>query len=200
MEDALSRLDRAIDYALLATVGGSAQQRGALYRRLAAALSTQGAVNAEDDIALLPNFPALEAVLPVLVRDEDGRRSLHPVWGSPDFIAPAVAALAVLFDRSLDPGGTSRLRPRLSPRSGALYGYRLDGLDAAPGGGDEAGPLSDADRMHLSVILSGAALAFLKETAAMRFAPCYLHALVQARESAAPSPDEGRAAPRSVLE
>lgn len=180
MEDALTRLHRAIDYALLATVAGSPEQRGQLYSRLAQTLTTQGRHTSQDDISGLPNFEALRIVLPIIARSDDGQRSIHPVWNSPDFIAPAVAALAVFFGRVLDPEGRSRLALRVQRHPDALYGYRLDAFEAAPSrrttGGDPAGePMTEADWMHVSILLSGAALAFLKEIDLMRFAPLYLH-------------------------
>lgn len=181
MEDALTRLHRAIDYALLATVSGNPQQRRALYGRFASSLSIQGAFNSVDTILELPNFEALLTVLPVTQRDADGQRSLHPIWESPDFIAPAVAAMAVLFDRTLDVRGDSRLSLRVTPQAGALYGYRLDSLEAeafdtGPGGARIARPMEAEDWSHVSVVLCGAALAWFKEPNIMRFAPRYLRA------------------------
>ena len=199
MEDALNRLHRAIDYALLATVSGSSQQRGALHARLACALTTQGAANSEDEIPLLPNYERFVEVLPILMRGDGGRRVLHPVWNADNFIAPAIAALAVLFDRTLDPQGDSRLTLTVSRQPSALYGYRLEALAAAPSRGDPmrpAHPLSEADWMHVSVILAGAALAFIKEISVMRFAPCYLRAQAERASplgSETPAP-EGRSA------
>jgi hypothetical protein len=204
VEDALSRLHRAIDYALLATVSGSSQQRGALHARLARALATQGAMNSEDEMPLLPNYERFVDVLPILVRGEDGKRALHPVWNAADFIAPAVAALAILFDRTLDPHGASRLVLTVSRQPSALYGYRLEALSAAaPSRGadpEPPHPMADADWMHVSVILAGAALAFVKEISVMRFAPCYLRAQAERAwppGSEAPAP-EGRPAPVSL--
>ena len=203
MEDALSRLHRAIDYALLATVSGSGQQRGALHARLACALTTQGAANSEDEMPLLPNYEAFVEALPILVRGGGGQRALHPIWNAADFIAPAVAALAVLFDRTLDPQGASRLTLTVSRQPSALYGYRLEALAAAPPRGDPVRPtpsMGEADWMHVSVILAGAALAFIKEISVMRFAPCYLRA--QAERASPPGSEalapEGRPAFVSV--
>jgi hypothetical protein len=180
MEDALTRLHRAIEYAVLASATGSADQRGALYTRIAQALTTQGRVNDTDAMAHLPNFEALRAVLPVLTTTGDGRRTVHPVWDSPDFVAPAVAALAILYDRMLDPHGDSRLCLRVSRQPDALYGWRLEDLSAAgfryaEDGTRHDAPMERKDWMHVSIILSGAALGFMKEASLMRFAPHYLH-------------------------
>ena len=192
MEDALTRLYRAINYATLATATGSSEQKGALYARLARTLTTQGRVNSEADITHLPNFEAFREVLPVLRKGEDGRRSLHPIWDSPSFIAPAIATLAILYDRTLDPDGRSRLSMRVSREPGALYGYRLESLDAAahqtgPDGSRSPKPMDEVEWMHVSIVLCGAALSFLKEESVMRFAPYYLHAQMTQEEPPEPT-------------
>lgn len=184
MEDALTRLHRAIDYALLATVSGSPDQRGALYARLARALTTQGDVNSEDAISQLPNFDAFREVLPIVVQDgETGRKALHPIWDAPDFVAPAIASLAVLFDRMSHPRGDSMFRVKVSRDPDALYGFRLEEFTAGAfdySGDGRIGRVNEAaDWMRVSILLSGAALAFLKEFSFMRFAPNYLVANIE---------------------
>lgn len=183
MEVAVERLHRAIEYALLATVSGSPDRRGALYSRLACALTTQGAVNGQDEISQLPNFEAFKEVLPIIAKGEDGKRSVHPIWDAPTFIAPAIAALAVMFDRTVNRHSDSYLTVKVAHDETALYGYRLESLTAsafeyAPAGGRSTRPMEQKDWMHVSTILSGAALAFIKEESMMRFAPYYLHALI----------------------
>lgn len=181
MENALTRLHRAIDYALLATTSGSPDQRGALYARLARALTTQGDVNSEDVISQLPNFDAFREVLPILVHDEArGRKTIHPIWDAPDFIAPAIASLAVFFDRMTHPRGDSMFTVKVSRDERALYGFRLEQFTACAfdysGDGRIGRANEPADWMRVSILLSGAALAFLKELSFMRFAPYYLAA------------------------
>jgi hypothetical protein len=178
LEDALTRLHRAIDYAVLATVTGSRDQRGKLYARLAQAFTTQGTVNPAESMAELPNFAALTSVLPLVVTGANGK-SLHPVWDSADFIAPAVAALAIYFDRTLTPTGDSMFTMTVSRVPDALCGYRLERFEAESVATDRAGhrtagPMQETDWMRASILLSGAAFAFLKEIDMMRFAPRYL--------------------------
>jgi hypothetical protein len=178
VEDALNRLHRAIDYAVLATVTGSRDQRGKLYTRLAQAFTTQGTVNAAETMAELPNFAALTTVLPLIVTGEGGK-SLHPVWDSAGFIAPAVAALAIFFDRALKPTGDSMFTLTVCRAPEALCGYRLERFEAEAVATDRAGhrvagPMQETDWMRASILLSGAAFAFLKEIDMMHFAPRYL--------------------------
>ena len=178
MEDALTRLHRAIDYAVLATATGSRDQRGKLYARLAQAFTTQGTVNAVETMAELPNFAALTTVLPIIVTGEGGK-SLHPVWDSAGFIAPAVAALAIFFDRALTITGDSMFTLTVSRAPDALCGYRLERFEAEAVANDHAGhqaaaPMQETDWMRASILLSGAAFAFLKEIDMMHFAPRYL--------------------------
>lgn len=178
MEDALTRLHRAIDYAVLATATGSRDQRGKLYARLAQVFTTQGTVNSAETMAELPNFAALTSVLPLIVTGAEGK-SLHPVWDSSDFIAPAVAALAIYFDRALTPSGDSMFTMTVARAPNALCGYRLERLEAEAvttdrAGHRAAGPMQETDWMRASILLSGAAFAFLKEIDMMRFAPRYL--------------------------
>lgn len=179
MEDALNRLHRAIEYAVLATVSGGRDQRGKLYERFAHALTTQGKVNAAEAMHQLPNFDALRTVLPIVVTDGNGGKALHPVWGSADLIAPAVAALAIFFERNLDPHGDAMLSMEISEQPQALFGFRLEMLSAEafsyqPDGTRQARPMEPSDWMRVSITLSGAALALMKEESMLRFAPSYL--------------------------
>lgn len=189
MEDALTRLDRAIEYAVLATVSGGRDQRGKLYARIAHAMTTQGSVNAVEAMHLLPNFDALRAVLPIIVTGDDGGKALHPVWCERRFVAPAICALAVFFERNLDPRGDGMLSMEVFPDPDALYGYRLGKLAAhaytyRPDGSREERAMEHTDWMRVSVVLSGAALAFMKEESLMRFAPSYLCRQVENRTTA----------------
>lgn len=179
MEDAVDRLNRAIDYAVLQTTSGSPDQRGALYARLACALTTQGRVNDPTAITQLPNFEAFCDTLPIIVTDEQGQKGLHEVWNSPDFIAPAIASLAILFERTIHPYGDSFLTLSISRRKDALYGYRLVGLEAqafdySATGAKTLRPMEQGDWMKVSIALAGASLAFMKDLSIMRFAPFYL--------------------------
>lgn len=198
MEDAIERLHRAIEYALLATVSGSPDRRGALYARLARALTTQGFVNGHDEISQLPNFEAFKEVLPIIVRDDDGKRSIHPIWDDRSFIAPAIASLAIMFDRMVSRQSDSYLTLTVSKDEEALYGYRLEtfsasAYDYSAGGGRSTRAMEPKDWMHVSTVLSGAALAFIKEQSVMQFAPYYLHSLI---EGSAP---EGALSPPPTL-
>ena len=184
MEDAVERLHRATEYALLQTVTGSADRRGAFYARFACSLTTQGATNGLDEITQLPNFEAFRTVLPVIATAGDGTKSIHPVWDQPDFITPAIAALAILFDRMANPQSDSYLSMEVARDSAALYGYRLvkltaEGFDYAPDGSRVARAMAKKDWMHVSTVLSGAAMAFIKEQSFMQFAPYYLYALAE---------------------
>lgn len=185
MEDALNRLHRAIEYAVLATVSGGRDQRGKLYARFAHALTTQGKVNAAEAMHQLPNFDALRTVLPIIVTDGNGGKALHPVWGSADFIAPAVAALAIFFERNLDPQGDAMMSMQISKQPQALFGFRLENLSAEaftykPDGTRQGRPMEPSDWMRVSITLSGAALALMKEESMLRFAPTYLRRQVEA--------------------
>lgn len=199
MEDAVDRLHRAIDYAVLQTTSGSADQRGALYARLACALTTQGRVNDPTTISQLPNFEAFCDTLPIVVTGESGGKALHEVWNSSDFIAPAVACLAILFDRMTHPFGDSFLTLSISTRKGALYGYRLEGLKAQAFDYSATGvktwrPMEPRDWMKVSINLAGASLAFMKDLSIMRFAPFYLDRTVRSAipEGAVAPPPKGR--------
>ena len=179
MEDALNRLQRAMEYAVLATVSGGRDQRGKLYARFAHALTTQGKVNATEAMHQLPNFDALQTVLPIVVSDANGGKALHPIWGSTDFIAPAVAALAIFFERNLDPQGDAMMSMQISKQPQALFGFRLENLSAEaftykPDGTRQGRPMEPSDWMRVSITLSGAALALMKEESMLRFAPSYL--------------------------
>lgn len=183
MENAIDRLHRALDYAVLQTTSGSSDQRGALYARLACALTTQGRINDPASITQLPNFEALCDVLPIIVTDENGGKALHDVWDSHDFIAPAIAVLAVLFDRMTHPHGDSLLTVSVSREQNALYGYRLESLDAqafdySADGVKTLRPMTEKDWMKVSVNLAGAAFAFMKDLSIMRFAPFYLEKVI----------------------
>lgn len=200
MEDAVNRLHRAIDYAVLQTTSGSADQRGALYARLACALTTQGRVNDPTTITQLPNFEAFCDTLPIIVTDENGGKALHDVWNSPDFIAPAIACLAILFDRTTHPYGDSLLTLSVSRRKDALYGYRLEGLQAQAFDYSATGvktmrPMDHKDWMKVSINLAGASLAFMKDLSIMRFAPFYLDRTVcsEIPEGAVAAPPKNRA-------
>lgn len=179
MEDAIERLQRAIDYAVLQTASGSSDQKGALYARLACALTTQGRVNDTASVTQLPNFEAFCDVLPIIVTDDTGQKALHDIWDAPDFIAPAIACLAVLFERTTNPWGDSMLTVKVSKDADALYGYRLESLDAeafdyTPSGDKTVRPMEARDWTTLSINLAGASLAFMKDLSIMRFAPHYL--------------------------
>lgn len=184
MEDAVERLYRATEYALLQTVTGSSDRRGAFYARFACALTTQGASNGPDEITQLPNFEAFREVLPIITKDDDGNRAVHPIWDQPTFIVPAIASLAILFDRMISPHSDSYLSMEVSRDSTALYGYRLEALGAeafeyGADGSRTSRPMEKRDWMHVSTVLSGAAMGFIKEQSLMRFAPYYLYALVE---------------------
>lgn len=195
----MNRLHRAIDYAVLQTTSGSADQRGALYARFACALTTQGRVNDPTTITQLPNFEAFCDSLPIIVTDENGRKGLHEVWNSPDFIAPAIAALAICFERTIHPYGDSFLTLSIARRKDALYGYSLVGLEAQAFDYSATGvktlrPMEQGDWMKVSINLVGASLAFMKDLSIMRFAPFYLDRTVcsEIPEGAVAKPPKGR--------
>lgn len=175
MGDAVTRLQRATEYALLSTVSGSAERKGALYGRLAASLTTQGAVNDADSIVSLPNFEAFQQVLPILT-EIDGRKSIHPIWDDANLVSPAIAALALYFHATVHPKGASMFALEVAPDTAALYGYRLASFTVIPP--SAASDVSHAQWHQASVFICGAALAFFQEVSLMRFAPFFLHAAV----------------------
>lgn len=175
MGHAIERLHRAIEYGLLSSISGSAERKGALYGRFAACLTTQGSVNDADSIVSLPNFEAFQHVLPILV-EVDGRKSVHTIWDDDEFIAPAIAALAMFMDATANPKGNTMFTLTVQPDNDALYGYRLTTFTAAPLVGE--GEMTAKQWTQASIFLCGAALAFFNETSMMRFAPYFLHATV----------------------
>ena len=71
------------------------------------------------------------------------------------------------------------IRERVTMRPQAIFGFSLEKLSAEafsdqPDGTRQGRPMEPSDWMRVSITLSGAALALMKEESMLRFAPSYL--------------------------
>lgn len=110
----------------------------------------------------------LEAMMSPVRMSAADTPEVNPIWQHPGFVAPAIAALAILFDEMLDPAGQSGMRAEFTPDQAALFRFRLGRLTAKP----------EANLMRLSTCLVAAADFCLSQEGGLRVGGNFLYAYV----------------------
>lgn len=192
-------LDAALRYALADLAytddpsGFEALRRSVIESAVPSAFSKVfGATNAEET----PGFTALTTLTDRVISTPDGP-DVNPIWTHPGFVQPAIAALALLLERCLNPRGDSRMTLYLRPERESLYGYRLVDLRAwgISVGADRTvatGPLTAPEKRELIAHLTGAAYFFARGGFGVNIGSKYLRSLA----GRAPAP--GRTTPKSL--
>lgn len=184
MENALTTLSRATVMAL-GLAASTPQGRHQLYKRIANCFALQGRENDLDNMDAFPNFAALMRAAPVWMVNEDGSVSSrpHPFWMRADTFAPAIASLAVFFERIVCPYDDTRFRIDLRPKRDALFGYELISLSAEPydyRDGKRCGaPHDDEHKLQTSIYLTSAACSFFLVPELMKLGPMYMRRMVE---------------------
>jgi len=128
--------------------------------------------------ATLDDFQRL---LDPVVTPLDGSPKVNGIWQSNAFLAPAIAAMAQLFDRMIDPRNDSAMTLTVRPTSTSLFGYELIGLHAT---GKKIDPdtglwvataLQKHELLRLSTMLGAAAQFALIQDDTLSAGANYLH-------------------------
>lgn len=111
--------------------------------------------------------PAAIRTLTDRTRNISGKEEVNPIWLNSGFVMPAIAALALLLERSLHPTGDSRITLYLHPDADALYGYHLIDVKVHGFGINVVGqgvsvPPTQADLREIVAHLTGASYFFCR--------------------------------------